>query len=181
VKRTARQPIVRRDGFDPPGVFGVLTIRSITRQDPLYAQECDLRERVLLREVGLDLASFKVLFPDAEEKFEHFVAIFDHPSGPRVVGCALLLPNYPEPGRGKLMQMAVDPQRQGEGIGRRLVVAVERRAFGELGLREIFCHARDVAYGFYERLGWDYDSEVFLEADSPHRRMTIRNPETVTA
>ncbi|MCW5755044.1 MAG: GNAT family N-acetyltransferase [Phycisphaeraceae bacterium] len=155
----------------------MVRIRNITRADPLYVQECALREKVLLRDVGLTIESFQNLFPGVEERFEHFVAVFDHPSGERVIGCALLLPHFPESGVGKLMQMVVDPQRQNEGIGRKLVVAVESRAFGELGLREIFCHARDVAYGFYERLGWEYDSDVFMEADSPHRRMVIRNPE----
>lgn len=155
----------------------MVRIRNITRDDPLYEQECSLRERVLLKEVGLTIESFQQLFPGVEERFEHFVAVFDHPSGARVIGCALLLPNYPEAGMGKLMQMVVDPQRQNEGIGRKLVVAVESRAFGELGLREVFCHARDVAFPFYEKLGWEYDSEVFMEADWPHRKMVIRNPE----
>lgn len=145
--------------------------------DPLYPQECALREDVLLRPIGYDIERFKREF-GVEDKFEHFVAVFDHPSGPRVVGCATLLPNYPDPGAGKLMQMAVNRQRQGEGIGRSLVVAVERRAFGEIGLRELFCHARDTAFGFYEQLGWQFDSDTFMEAGVPHRRMVMRLPDS---
>jgi GNAT superfamily N-acetyltransferase len=76
------------------------------------------------------------------------------------------------------MQMAVDPQRQGEGIGTQLVVAVERRAFGEVGLTELFCHARDTAYGFYENLGWDFASDTFLEAGVEHRKMVFHPPIT---
>ena len=154
----------------------MISIRRITRDDPLYPQEVALRETVLLGPIGLDLKKFNDLFPGAEEQFEHFVAVFDHPSGPRVVGTALLLPNYPKPGVGKLMQMAVDLQRQGEGIGTRLVVAIERRAFGELNYSELFCHARDTAYGFYSSLGWQFDSDTFLEANIPHRRMIMRPP-----
>lgn len=154
----------------------MISIRQITRDDPLYPQEVALRESVLLGPIGLDLQKFKDLFPGAEEQFEHFVAVFDHPSGPRVVGTALLLPNYPDPGVGKLMQMAVDLQRQGEGIGTRLVVAIERRAFGELGFKELFCHARDTAYGFYSSLGWQFISDTFLEANIPHRKMSMRPP-----
>jgi N-acetylglutamate synthase-like GNAT family acetyltransferase len=154
----------------------VIEIRRITMADPLYAQECALREDVLLNPIGYDIERFKKEF-GVEEKFEHFVAVFDHPSGPRVVGCATLLANYPQQGTGKLMQMAVNKQRQGEGIGRMLVVAVERRAFGEIGLRELFCHARDTAYGFYEQLGWQFDSETFMEAGVPHKRMVMRLPE----
>ncbi|MFN7021997.1 MAG: GNAT family N-acetyltransferase [Phycisphaerales bacterium] len=153
----------------------MISIRRITHDDPLYPQQCALRESVLLNPIGLDMAKFKAMFPGVEERFEHFVAVFDHPAGPRVIGTASLLPDYPEAGTGKLMQMAVDLQRQGEGLGTRLVVAVEQRAFGELGLRELFCHARDTAYGFYHSLGWEFDSDVFMEAEIPHRRMIFRN------
>lgn len=156
----------------------MVDVRRITRDDPLYKQEVALREDVLLGPIGLDLPKLREMFPGFEERFEHFVAVVQHPSGPRVIGCALLLPGFPEPGIGKLMQMAVDPQRQGEGVGTRLVVAIERRAFGELGLTELFCHARDTAYGFYSSLGWVFDSDTFEEAGVPHRRMVFR-PEPV--
>lgn len=155
-------------------------IRRITTADPLYPQECALREQVLLGPIGYDMARFRREFAGMEEKFEHFVAVVRHASGPRVIGCATLLPNYPASGTGKLMQMAVDPQRQGEGLGRRLVVAVESRAFGELGLTELFCHAQLPAIGFYDALGWETVSDEFTEAGIPHRRMRLKavKPET---
>lgn len=155
----------------------MIQVRRIMVTDALHAQECALREDVLLNPIGLDCPKFRAMFSEGgarEENFDHFVAVFDHPGGPRVVGTALLLPNYPKPGVGKLMQMAVNKQRQGEGIGTRLVVAIEQRAFGNLGLTEIFCHARDTAYGFYQSLGWTFDSGVFDEAGVPHRRMVFR-------
>jgi predicted GNAT family N-acyltransferase len=182
-------------------------VRRITTDDPLYAQECDLRERVLLGPIGLDMPKFRAMFPGVEERFEHFVAVTKSrsPVGERVIGCATLLPYIADRSKavaatpdeiaslqaaharggtgeqtpmlwGKLMQMAVDPQRQGEGIGTRLVVAIERRAFAELGLTELYCHARDTAYGFYSSLGWDFSSEVFDEAGVPHRKMAFLAP-----
>lgn len=153
----------------------MIKIQRISSADPLYPQEVALRDSVLLRPIGLDVQKLQTLFPNLEKDAEHFVAVFDHPSGPLVVGTALLLPNHPQPGSGKLMQMTVDPQRQGEGIGTRLVVALERRAFAELGLESIYCHARDTAYGFYSSLGWQFDSDTFMEAGIPHRRMTFQN------
>ncbi|TVQ61168.1 MAG: GNAT family N-acetyltransferase [Phycisphaerales bacterium] len=145
----------------------------------LLAQEQALREQVLLGPIGYDIARFIREYPGLEEAFEHFVAVFNHPQpdgsvAPRVIGCACLLPHHPDQGIGKLMQMAVDLQRQGEGIGRRLVMAVESRAFGELGIEELFCHARDEAMPFYEKLGWATDPEGFTEAGIPHHRMTLR-------
>lgn len=164
----------------------MIQIRQITLADPLYPQEVALREEVLLKPIGLDLAKFKAMFPGVEERFEHFVAVVKHPTGMRVVGCALLLPPTDATGGGggagvggaggvgKLMQMAVDHQRQHEGIGTRLVVAIERRAFGELKLTELYCHARDTAYGFYESLGWSFSSDTFQEAGVPHRKMSFK-------
>lgn len=155
----------------------MVRIRRISVSDPLYPQECDLRVAVLLGPIGYDMARFRREFAGVEERFEHFVAVFDHPRGDRVIGCATLLPEEGGAGMGKLMQMAVDPQRQGEGIGRRLVTAVESRAFGELGLRSLFCHARVPVIGFYRSLGWEVESGEFVEAGVPHVRMRMVNPE----
>lgn len=153
----------------------MIRIERIHIGHPLYAQECLLREQVLLGPVGYDMDRFRAEYPGMEEGFEHFVAVVDHPAGPRVVGCALLRPGYPTEDVGKVMQVAVDPQRQGEGIGRRLIVTIESHGFGRLGLREIYCHAQLPAVGFYEKLGWTADPEVFLEAGIEHRRLSIRN------
>jgi predicted GNAT family N-acyltransferase len=172
VARPARYPLRPTEGT------GLVTIRRITRDDPLYEQELALREEVLLRPLGLDLARFHAEFPGVEERLEHYVATIDDAvRGERVVGCAALLPNHPGPGVGRLLQMAVNLQRQGEGIGRMLVVAVEARAFRDLGLRELYCHAQLPVVGFYRSLGWSEDAGVFAEAGIPHRRMVIRRPE----
>lgn len=154
----------------------MIEIRRIDQSDPLYAQEIALRDSVLLKPIGLSFDRFKSVYPGVEDRLEHFVAVFDHPSGPRVIGCACLLVDQPENGVGRLMQMAVDPQRQGEGIGRKLVVAIECRALGELGLCSLFCHSQIQACGFYESLGWRYDGPEFSEAGLRHRRMVMCPP-----
>ena len=150
--------------------------RRINASDPLYPQACALRESVLLRPLGKDFAWFMERYAETERRAEHFVAVVHHPAGRRVVGVVLLIPDFPEAGVGKLMQMAVDLQRQGEGIGKRLVIEVETRAFGELGLREVFCHAQNSAMGFYERLGWAADPAEFTEAGTAHHRMWLGQP-----
>jgi N-acetylglutamate synthase-like GNAT family acetyltransferase len=152
----------------------MIAYRRIERSDPLYAQSVDLRQRVLLDPIGYTMAMLEDEFPGAEERLEHFVGVAPHPSGERVVGIVCLYPDYPEKGVGKLMQMAVDPQRQREGVGRALVVALERRAFGTLGLRELFCHSRFDAVGFYEALGWVIDGAEFMEAGVRHFRMVFQ-------
>lgn len=155
----------------------MIEIRHINPDDPLYPQEADLRERVLLAGAGFDFESFRREYP-YEDAAEHFVAVTHHTNSdaPVVIGTALLIPNHPDPGVGKVTQVAVDPQRQGEGIGRRLMVTLESHAFGRLGLREVYCHAQNTAVGFYERLGWRVEGDEFIEAGIPHHKMFIRSP-----
>lgn len=154
----------------------LITYKQISRDDPLYQGECRLRERVLLSPIGYDMARFIAEYPGFEDNFEHFVATTKTPGGDRVVGCALLLPQTERKGFGKLMQMAVDPQRQGEGIGKRLVIEVESTAFGEMGLEGIYCHAQASATSFYERLGWSPEGKEFDEAGIAHQMMVITRP-----
>lgn len=155
-------------------------IARIDPAHPLYPGECRLREDVLLRAVGYDMPSFIRDYP-YEHRFEHYVAVVEHPTGPAVVGCALLLPDHPEPGTGKVMQVAVDPQRRGEGIGRLLMTTIESRAFGELGLRRLYCHAQRPAVAFYDQLAWRGEGPVFIEAGIEHLRMVMDSPVLLAA
>ncbi|MFM9958020.1 MAG: GNAT family N-acetyltransferase [Phycisphaerales bacterium] len=154
----------------------MIRVRRITKSDPLYPQAVDLRERVLLAPLGYTLERFLREYPGFEDRLEHFVALVKHPQGERVVGTVCLRPEGPigKETAGRLTQMCVDPQRQGEGVGQMLLSALERRAFGELGLPELYCHAQDRAIGFYERLGWTTDGPMFTEAGIPHRKMRFR-------
>ena len=149
----------------------MVRIERIQHGHRLHAQSRALRSAVLLEPIGYDFARFDREYPGYETSFVHFAAIVDHPTGERVIGTACLLPE--EGGRGKLMQMAVDPQRQGEQIGRKLVIAVEQHAFGSLGMTELYCHAQIPAAGFYERLGWSPVGDVFAEAGIDHRKMAL--------
>lgn len=151
----------------------MVRIARIDRNHRLYPQEVELRQRVLLDPINYSLAEFEIDFPGFEERFEHFVAVIAHPSGDRVIGCVVLLADYPEKGHGKLMQMAVDPQRQREGIGKKLVAELERRAFGELGLAQLYCHSRADAVPFYYGMGWEVEGDTFMEAGIEHSKMVF--------
>lgn len=150
--------------------------RLITTADPLYPLECALRESVLLNPIGYDIERFKTEYPEAEARALHFVAATQTPGGDRVLACAMLLPPGVQGEPGKLMQMAVDPQRQNEGLGRRILTSVESHAFGVLKLDSLYCHAQVRALGFYEKLGWSVEGEQFLEAGIWHRKMTLAAP-----
>ena len=104
-----------------------------------------------------------VAFPFEAESL-HLLAL----DGGRVVGCVLFHPEGPESGR--LFQMAVEPERQGSGLGTRLVRALEQEVAAR-GFREITLHARDAAVGFYARLGYVTFGRPYVEVGVPHQNM----------
>ncbi len=85
-----------------------------------------------------------------------------------VVGCVLFHPEGPATGR--LFQMAVEPARQGQQLGRQLVQALEAEV-AQRGFRTVTLHARDTAVGFYARLGYHVVGEPFVEVGIAHRHM----------
>jgi predicted N-acetyltransferase YhbS len=137
------------------------TLRFIGLDAPEYAQELDLRWRVLRRPLGF--APDAVAFPFEAESL-HLVAL----DAGRVVGCVLFHPEGTETGR--LFQMAVEPDRQGTGLGTALVRALETE-LGRRGFREVILHARDTAVGFYARLGYVPVGAPYVEVGVPHQNM----------
>ena len=87
--------------------------------------------------------------------------------GGAVVACALM---RVDDGVPKMRQVAVEPERQGQGLGAELVRAFEREAVRR-GYKEIVLNARDTAVPFYLRLGYQVVGEPFEEVTIPHRKM----------
>jgi N-acetylglutamate synthase-like GNAT family acetyltransferase len=105
----------------------------------------DLRYRVLRQPLGQPKGSEK---DDYEPISYHFMAV-DEETGD-VVGVVKLCEKAP--GMGQLSHMAVAEDRQGQGIGRLLVDAVEAKA-RELGFKKYGMTARENVIGFYEKCG----------------------------
>ena len=145
-------------------------LRFIGLDAPEYAQELDLRWRILRKPLGFERQA--VQFPFEAESL-HLVA-FD---GGQVVGCVLFHPDGS--GTGRLFQMAVEPERQGTGLGTRLVRALEEELVRR-GFREVTLHARDTAVGFYARLGYAPVGPPYVEVGIPHqnmRRLLVASPD----
>lgn len=74
----------------------------------------------------------------------------------------------------RLRQMGVSQELQGKGIGRKLM----ERAFDILEEKKVpylWCDAREVAFKFYESLGFAYISDYYdVPKVGPHRRMVRR-------
>jgi len=127
----------------------------------LYEGELELRFRVLREPLGHTRAD--VAFPFEADSL-HLVA---HQGG-AVLGCVLFNPEDAHGGR--LFQMAVAPHLQGQGLGARLVRALEAE-LARRGFRQVHLHAREHAIPFYERLGYAVFGEPYTEVGIPHRNM----------
>ena len=71
----------------------------------------------------------------------------------------------------KLERVAVLSAQRGRGVGEAIVAHIHDRL--PEGSRA-YAHAQESAYGFWERVGYVAEGEVFHEADIPHRRMARR-------
>ena len=126
-----------------------------------YGEMLTLRKRILRDPLGLE-------WTEEEESWEprerHFGGRMDN----EMVACVVIRPL----GNGavKLRQMAVEPARQGTGIGRGLLEGVEKILVAD-ELDRIELNARDTAVGFYERLGFRKVGEEFVEVTIPHWKM----------
>jgi thiamine transport system ATP-binding protein len=135
----------------------------------------DLRRRVL-RDGRLDAT---VVFDgDGEEGTTQLGA---RDAGGRLVGVSTWLwcPCPVDPGRRdrQLRGMAVDPSRQGCGVGATLLAAGVDEA-ARLGATAVWANARDTALGFYRRHGFEVLGEGFVDETTglPHHRIRIRFP-----
>ena len=140
-------------------------IRRITMDDPLYQQERELRNRILLRPIGIPDFGWEHNDPDSW----HFVAI----ASGRVIGCVVLVRLDEKASKTQLIQMAVEGNFQGRGIGKKLVQNLIEFALLKKVL-EIQIHARDEVTAFYEGLGFTTVGEPFEEVGIKHRHMLMR-------
>ncbi|MBQ8671474.1 MAG: GNAT family N-acetyltransferase [Alphaproteobacteria bacterium] len=120
-----------------------------------YNELVELRYKILLQPLGL---KFLDSFRPEEAKYLHIgcVEMLDN----KLVGGLILAPVDDETIR--LMQVAIDTVYQGEGVGRELVAYAEKRA-KEAGYNKIIMHAMLFVVGFYEKLGYHAEGDVFEE------------------
>lgn len=135
------------------------------RADPALAAWIALRQRVLRDPLGLVYSEADL----AAERADRHLVGFD---GETVIGGLLVQERGQEPGVWKIRQVAVEPSRQGKGIGRGLM-AVAEAAAREAGITQLVLNSRETVCGFYETLGYVAEGERFIEVGIPHRRMRL--------
>ena len=128
-----------------------------------YKELLDLRYKVLLQPLGL---KFLDSYREEEASFLHIGCI--ESSTDELIGGLILVPIDNEEIR--VMQVAIDPVHQGEGLGRKLIEHTETIA-KEIGYERLVMHAMLSVVGFYEKLGFKQDSDLFEEKSISFVRM----------
>ena len=142
-----------------------LVFLEIAHGTPEYLQELALRDEVLRRPLGLVLTDGDVS-NDAEQL--HF-GLFDADGS--LTACVVAVPATLS--KANIRQMAVSPALQSQGLGRRLMEALEKELRAR-GFHEFELHARRSAEGFYHRLGYTTEGGEFTEVTIPHVKMLKR-------
>ncbi len=120
-----------------------------------YEQLVELRYKVLLEPLGL---KFLDSHRDKEVNYLHIGCVENLDD--KLIGGLMLIPLDDKTIR--MMQVAVDGKYQNEGIGRDLVGYAEKRA-RSAGYKQIIMHAMLNVIGFYEKLGYRQEGEIFEE------------------
>jgi N-acetylglutamate synthase-like GNAT family acetyltransferase len=139
-------------------------LKQIDHGSADYFKMVELRNEVLRKPLGLNFTEEEL----ANEHQDILIAAFDDDE---MVGCCMLCKENNE--RIKLRQMAVHENVQGKGLGAAILNFAENIA-RDKGYKTIFMHARETAVGFYEKLGYQINSEVFNEVNIPHYVMEKR-------
>ena len=123
-----------------------------------YWEAVSLRDQVLRKPLGLVFCTAEL---EAEADSHHLGCYEDR----RLVGCLVLNPVDNQ--IFKMRQVAVVADCQGQGIGRQLVHYAEEFACS-IGASQMVMHARETAVGFYQKLGYIQEGELFVEVTLPH-------------
>lgn len=129
-----------------------------------YEQLVELRYKVLLEPLGL---KFLDSHRDKEINYLHIGCIENLDD--KLIGGMMLIPL--DDTTIRMMQVAVDSKYQGEGVGRDLVTYAENRA-KKIGYKKIVMHAMLTVVGFYEKLGYTQEGEIFEERGITFAKMT---------
>lgn len=126
-----------------------------------------LRHKVLRKGRPIESAYFQ---EDNGADTLHFAKLNDDEE---VICCLTIIPKeYNGIDAWQLRGMATEEDWQGKGLGAELVRDTIEYIQAISSKTIIWCNARESAVGFYEKLGWKIDSELFvIDPIGPHYKM----------
>lgn len=137
--------------------------RAAVYGSPDWQEIVELRRRVLRFPLGLDFTEDQL----AAEADQVHLGVWEDS---RLLGCALI--QWTGGDYAKVRQVAVDPDLQGQGVGRSVMDACAD-AVRAKGIAQIKLHARQTAVPFYLALGYRIEGDPFEEIGIPHRLMVL--------
>jgi len=138
-----------------------MKFKFIKPQGPEYCAERMLRWEVLRKPLGMPPGSEAL--PEDELSL-HLVALQEK----NVVGCVCFHPETEI--QGRIYQMAISEDYQGNGFGRKLIYTLENSLI-KRGIREVYIYARQESEGFYQRMGYHPEEDLIKRLGVLHRTM----------
>ncbi len=138
-----------------------MRIEIIEHGGPKYELTVALRDRVLRQPLGLRFSAEQLA---SESTCIHFTGSVND----QIIACCVAAKK--QEGWFQVRQVAVDFDFQRRAFGRQLMEFVHGH-IASLGGKDVFCHSRDVAESFYEKLGYQAVGEYFEEVSIHHIRM----------
>jgi predicted GNAT family N-acyltransferase len=139
----------------------VFLCKQIGFGTPAYDATVALRYDILRKPLGLTFTQEQL---DNEVNDFHLAAYMDD----EIIACLILTQS--ENGEIKMRQVAVKENKQGMGIGKKLVAFAETFA-KEKGFTKMVLHARETAVPFYTALAYNTEGQPFTEVGLPHKKM----------
>ncbi len=136
-----------------------LQFEIIPQNHPDYPAFLELRNAVLRTPLGLSLYD-----EDLTEEQNDWCIIAKQAG--EIAGCVMLR-DLQNNEKIKLRQMAVHPDFQNKGAGKKMMHYAEKTAL-QKGFKTITLHARQSAVPFYEKLGYECAGSMFQEVGLPH-------------
>jgi len=127
-----------------------------------HTQLKNIREKVFIQEQKV---TPELEWDGMDENAMHFLVFKDE----EAIGCAraVVIKNYMQLGR-----MAVLKEYRGQGIGSALLE--KAMTIAKLNqLSAIYISAQCHAIDFYKKFGFEVKSDIYLDAEIPHRDMTL--------
>ncbi|RAS80479.1 GNAT family N-acetyltransferase [Priestia endophytica] len=135
----------------------------ITTEDELN-QAFSIRVAVFVEEQGVSVEEELDEFDTLDGECAHILVYYDET--PVGTGRVRVVESI-----GKLERICILKEYRKYGLGKVILAKLEEIA-AENGLKKTKLHAQTRAQGFYEKLGYKVESDVFMEADIPHVLMT---------
>ncbi|MGB1248088.1 MAG: GNAT family N-acetyltransferase [Chitinophagales bacterium] len=138
--------------------------KVIMHNTTAYWEAVNLRDKILRKPLGLQFSKEELL---AENEQIHIVGYLDK----KIIASLSLIKQVE--GKLKMRQVCVDNEIQSKGYGQ-LLVGYSEQWGKENGFTTMYCHAREIACAFYEKMNYQKIGDLFTEVNIPHYKMEKR-------